>query len=108
MKDKLLSTIGIIIIALGLIVFIKWNPYYLWRLKFMVRGWWTLLIIIPSVISILKHEPNIFNVGACLIGIVLFLSSRYIITFYWIRKYVVPAALVLLGAVIIFGVKTKK
>ena len=108
MKNKLLSIIGVLIIVLGIVVFVKWNPFLLWKFKFMFRGWWTLLIIIPSIISILKGEPNIINVGACIVGIVLFLSSRYIITFYWIRKYLIPLVLVLLGAIIIFGVKTKK
>lgn len=106
--SKLVSTLGIVICFLGLFIFIKWNPYYIWKIKFMVRGWWTLLIIIPSVISILKRGPRIFNVVPCLLGILLFLSCRYIINFYWIRRYIIPVAVVLLGIIIFIGSKNKK
>ena len=61
------------------------------------KGWWTLLIIIPSFIELIKSESKMWSIIWLVIGIVLLLCSQDIISFALIRKLIFPFILVMIG-----------
>lgn len=86
---------GIFWIALGL--GIAGNVLNLWDFNFFFDGWWTFLIIIPSIISIVKYG---FGSGSTIwltIGVFLLLSSRDLIDMSMVRKLIIPIILIVIG-----------
>lgn len=65
------------------------------------KGWWTLLIIIPSIIGLIKSDSKLWSFIFLVIGITLLLCSQDIISFETIRKLIFPFILVMIGLNII-------
>lgn len=91
---------GIILIALGVIIGLK--TLGICDLNIFFKGWWTLFIIVPSFVSIIKDEEKTGSLIAFLIGVALLLSSRDIIDFSLIWKLLLPIIFVIIGLTIIF------
>lgn len=91
---------GIVFVVLGLIFGL--NAIGVTDIDVFFDGWWTLFIIIPSLIGIIK---NVKSVGCYIwlaIGIVLLLSSQGILDMSRVGKLIFPAILVAIGFSIIF------
>ena len=98
---------GIVFILLGLIFGL--NAMGITDINIFFNGWWTLIIIIPSLIGIIKDNRKIWNYVWLFIGIIFLLSAQGILDIRKIRKLIFPAILVIIGLIIIFKdtVKTK-
>lgn len=65
-------------------------------------GWWTLFIIIPCFIGLLKENEKTGNLIGLLIGVALLLACQNILDFELIWKLAFPTILVIMGVSIIF------
>lgn len=71
--------------------------YGLTDINIFFKGWWTLLIIIPSLIELIKSDSKMWSFIWLVIGIVLLLCSQNIISFELIGKLIFPFILVMIG-----------
>lgn len=66
--------IGLIVLAIG--IFLIGNITGLFKFNLFFEGWWTVLIMIAAVISMISDRPNIFNVYFLLFGAAMLLKYR--------------------------------
>lgn len=91
---------GILWIAIGIFLFglvMNW-----WTFPTLFAGWWTLLIIIPAFLGIIRNGITGFSAICFAAGILLLLSCRGIISGTTAVKLVVPVILILLGLRLLF------
>lgn len=72
------------------------------NINIFFKGWWTLFIIVPSFIGIFKDENKTWSIIWLVIGIVLLLCTRDILSFAIIGKLIFPFILVMIGLSFIF------
>lgn len=104
MQHKQSNTFGIILILLG--IFLAGNIFLDWDFTIFFDGWWTLFIIIPSILAIKKEGFTTKPVFGLIIGILLFLCARDFISFGTIIKLVIPLALIIWGCRIVLDGRT--
>ncbi len=97
MKSKLL---GFVIVIIG-ILFLG-NSLELWNANLFFEGWWTLFIIVPSLISILKREWFSGTLGLS-IGMFLLLAANDIVDWSLIG----PLFIIFVGLAIVLAEKPK-
>lgn len=95
---------GIVFIAVALIAALHFLD--IWTFPFF-DGWWTLFIIVPSLIAITKKEDRTMGAVGLIIGILLYLSSNDFIDFDIIWKIVVVIVLLAIGLSLIRGSKKR-
>jgi len=93
--------VGLIFLSLGIILF--GNNLKLWDINLFFDGWWTLFIIVPSVISLFRSGNKISSLTSITIGVLLLLACQDIITWSLIWKLILPIIFVSIGLSIIFG-----
>lgn len=86
---------GIMLILLGIIIALISLDIIHTNLLF--KGWWTLVIIIPSIIGLLFDDDKLGNLISLIIGILLLLGVRNIIDYKILLKLFVPILLVTVG-----------
>lgn len=91
---------GICFIVIGIIVLL--NSLKVTAINIFFKGWWTLFIIIPSIIGIIKDKEKTWDIFFLCLGIALLLSARGILDMALIAKCIVPAILIIIGINIIF------
>ena len=91
---------GIVLIVIGGI----WltNSLGITNINLFFDGWWTLFIIIPSIIGLFKNQNKTWSIVWLFIGILLFLNAQNIVTFSMIRKITIPVILIIIGLGIMF------
>lgn len=93
--------LGAILIALGIILGI--NTLGIADINIFFAGWWTLIIIIPSLLGLLKpNSSKTGNLIALTIGVLLLLSCQNLIDFDMVWNLLIPIILVFMGFSIIF------
>ena len=92
-KDNII--IGIFLVIIGTVIF--GNQNNIWDIDLFFKGWWTLFIIVPSIIAIFQKEYITGSIGLT-IGSLMFLSANDIIEFVSIW----PIFIILIGLVLIF------
>jgi len=101
MKNKLYDVIlGVILIIAG-VIFLG-NEFEFWDIDLFFKGWWTLFIIVPSVLGLCEKGNKISAILGLLIGVLLLLAARDIITWSAVGKIFLPALLIIVGLSIIF------
>ena len=100
---KKLSSImwGVILIAIGIIFAL--NAFNITKIEIFFDGWWTLFIIIPSIIGIFTEKDKSGNIIGLLCGIFLLLCCQDIISFSILWKLIVPVLIIYIGIKLIFG-----
>ena len=91
---------GIILIIVGVIFGL--NALEITDINIFFNGWWTLFIIIPCLISLLKGKEYAGNIIGLFVGVTLLLACNNIITFELIGKLLLPVILVVIGFSILF------
>ena len=91
---------GILLIIIGLII--GGNSLGITNINIFFDGWWTVFIIVPSFIGLLKDEDKTGSLIGLLIGITLLLGCQNILNFDLIWKLAFPTILVIIGLSIIF------
>lgn len=92
--------VGLIFLSLGIILF--GNNLKLWNIDLFFKGWWTLFIIVPSVISLFRNGNKISSLVSITIGVLLLLACQNIITWSLIWKLILPIIFVSIGLSFIF------
>ncbi len=91
---------GILLVALGLVFGL--NSFGLLDIDLFFDGWWTLMIIIPSFISLFSAKDKVVSIVGLTVGILLLLVSQDILTFELIKKITVPLIFVVIGLCLMF------
>lgn len=91
---------GIILIVVGVIL--GSNSLGLTNINIFIDGWWTLFIIIPSLINIFVDEDKTGSIIGVLIGIILFLACQDVISFEIVGKLFFPMIIIIIGLSMIF------
>lgn len=91
---------GVILVILGVVIGLKTTGII--DFDFFFDGWWTLFIIVPSVVSMFDSASRKDGIIGTLIGVVLLLMCQDIFDFDLVRKLIFPAVIVLFGLMLIF------
>lgn len=91
---------GIVLIIIGLIF--GGNALGITNIDIFFEGWWTLFIIVPCFIGLLKDNEKTASVIGLIVGVALLLGCQNIISFDIIWKLAFPTILVVLGLSMIF------
>lgn len=91
---------GIVLIIVGIILGLKALGIFEFNIFF--KGWWTLFIIIPCFIGIIKHESKAGSIIGLIIGIMLLLDVRDVIDTDLFWKLIIPMIFVVIGISMIF------
>ncbi len=91
---------GLILIFLG--VMFAGKAFDLWSFNIFFDGWWTLFIIVPSVVGIIRNQNKLASFTTLAIGIFLLLIAQDILPKAISAKLILPVILVLIGLNIIF------
>ncbi|MBQ3433202.1 hypothetical protein IJG22_02810, partial [Candidatus Saccharibacteria bacterium] len=90
---------GIAIIALGIIF--GGNALGIFSLDIFFDGWWTLFIIIPSIISLITDKDKITSLGFIAVGVILLLAAQDVFSYDVAWKVILAVFLVAIGLSII-------
>ncbi len=91
---------GIVLIIIGIII--GGNALGITNIDIFFDGWWTLFIIIPCFIGLIKDNDKTGSIIGLIVGIALLLGCQNILDFDLVWKLAFPAILVILGVSIIF------
>ncbi len=89
------AILGIFVILIGLIL--ATNALELTNIDIFFEGWWTLFIIVPSIIGLVKEENKLGSIIWLGIGVTALLFARGIISFSMISKLTLPVFIILVG-----------
>lgn len=95
---------GIVLIFIGVI----WglNRTGVADINIFFAGWWTLFIIVPSIISLFERGSNkTSSIIFLVIGILLLLAAQGVFEFEILWEILLPAIVILIGLSLIFGHK---
>ena len=90
---------GLAIIALGVIF--GGNALGLFNFDVFFDGWWTLFIIVPSVISFFTEKEKLMSLGFIAAGIILLLAAQNVFTYDVAWKAILAVFLIIAGLTLI-------
>ena len=91
---------GVLLIAVGVIVGL--NAFEIMDINLFFDGWWTFIIIIPCTIDLFKSKNKTFDIIGIIIGVIILLVYRDILTIATMRKLIMPLILVGCGFYLVF------
>lgn len=91
---------GIVLIVIGIILGL--NAIEITSINIFFDGWWTLFIIIPSIIGLINDDDKVGNIFGLFIGLALLLICQNIIDFDLLLKLFLPIILIFVGLSLIF------
>ncbi|MDD5865640.1 MAG: LiaF-related protein [bacterium] len=100
MKKYIKYFIGFLLIFIGLILGL--NAFGITNINIFFEGWWTLFIIVPSLIGLIEDNDKTPSLIFLILGIWLFLASRDLIEYGLLIKLLLPALLISVGLLILF------
>lgn len=86
---------GLAIIALGVIF--GGNALGLFSIDIFFDGWWTLFIIVPSVIGLFTEKEKVSSLVFLAVGVILLLAAQNVFSYEVAWKVILAVALVLVG-----------
>ena len=90
---------GVAIIALGIIF--GGNALGLFNFDIFFEGWWTLFIIVPSLISLITEKDKLASLGFLAAGVILLLAAQNVFSYDVAWKIILAVALVIAGLTIL-------
>lgn len=100
MREKLANILwGLVLIAVGVLVF--GNVMDFWEFSVFFPGWWTLLIIFPCLVSMIRNGLRPVNSILMLCGVLLLLEKNHIVAGGTLGKILVPAIFFIIGLFIL-------
>lgn len=91
---------GVCIAALGVIIGL--NSFGVADINIFFDGWWTLFIIVPSIVGLIEGGGRTVSLIFLVAGILLLLECQGFVTWEMISKLILPVVLVIVGISIIF------
>ncbi|MBQ8321383.1 MAG: hypothetical protein IJX92_03350 [Clostridia bacterium] len=95
---------GIILIALGVLIALR--AFGIFDFDLFFDGWWTLFIIVPSLIALFTEKRKLGSIIGLVIGVLLLLCAWEIFDYDIIVKLIVPLVIVAVGVKLIIGGRT--
>ncbi len=100
MKKQVRAVVwGIAIIALGVIF--GGNALGLFSIDIFFDGWWTLFIIVPSVISLFTEKEKVSSLILLAVGVILLLAAQNVFSWDVAWKVILAVVLIAIGIGII-------
>lgn len=96
---------GFILIAVG--VLFGLNQLNILPFDLFFDGWWTLFILVPSVMALLFDKDKWGGAIGLLFGVFFLLSEQEVLNIDLLWKLILPALLVLWGLKLVFGKRSK-
>lgn len=90
---------GLAIIALGVIF--GGNALGWFNINLFFDGWWTLFIIVPSVVSLITEKDKIASLAFIAVGVLLLLAAQNVFSYEVAWKAILAVFLIMIGLVII-------
>lgn len=100
MKDNTKYIIGFLLIFIGLILGL--NAFGITNINLFFSGWWTLFIIIPSLVGLINDKEKTSSLIFLIIGVWLFLAERDLIEYELLIKLLLPVILISIGLLLVF------
>jgi predicted membrane protein len=100
MKRSTNIIIGLVLIAMGIIIGLR--ELDIVNINVFFKGWWTLFIIIPSLISLINDDDKYTSLTILTIGILLLLGARDIIDINTAVSLIFPVCIIFLGLYLVF------
>ena len=100
MRSYVKYVLAFVLIFIGIILGL--NAFGITSINIFFEGWWTLFIIIPSLIGLIEDKDKTPSLIFLILGIWLFLASRDLIEFGLLIKLLLPALLIAIGLLIVF------
>ena len=92
---------GVVLIAVGVVLAL--NAFEITSINLFFDGWWTLIIIVPSVIGLFTdYDKSGSIIGIC-IGVFLLLCCQGVPNFGMFWKLLIPMIVVVIGVKMILG-----
>ncbi len=92
---------GIILILVGVIFAL--NALNITEIDIFFEGWWTLFIIVPSLVGLVRGPDRMGSFIGLGIGVLLLLNSQGLLDLGKIWELIVPAIIILIGVKLVFG-----
>ena len=92
---------GLALLAVSAVLIL--NAFEITNIEIFFDGWWTLFIIVPSLVGLFGGHDKTANIIGLLIGTFLLLSCQNIIDFDIMWKLAVPVIIAVIGIKMIFG-----
>ncbi|MFT3950995.1 MAG: hypothetical protein QM689_03460 [Oscillospiraceae bacterium] len=92
--------LGLIFICAGMIFL--GNTMDWWDVDLFFDGWWTLFIIIPSVLGMIDSRINILNAMCAFVGIMLLLNAQDLVENVSLKGLILTFLLIAIGLHLIF------
>lgn len=92
---------GVLLILAGGILALK--SLNILNIDIFFDGWWTLFIIVPSIVGLINERDKTGSIIGIIVGIVLLLCARDILDFDMLWKLVFPAIVIIVGLKLVFG-----
>lgn len=92
---------GIALIAVSVVLLL--NAFQITNIEIFFDGWWTLFIIVPSIIGLFTGHDKTANIIGLLIGTFLLLACQNILDFDIVWKLIAPVIIAVIGIKMIFG-----
>ncbi len=96
---------GVVLVAAGILVALNSFGF---PINIFFDGWWTLFIIVPSVIGLITDRDKTGNIIGIAVGVLLLLCSQNILDFDIFWKLIIPFIIIRIGLKLIFGNKAEK
>lgn len=100
MKDYTKYIIGFLLIFIGLILGL--NAFGITNINLFFSGWWTLFIIIPSLVGLINDKEKTSSLIFLIIGVWFFLAERDLIEYELLIKLLLPVILISIGLLLVF------
>ncbi len=91
--------LGCILIIVGTIVGL--NLFNITNINLFFDGWWTLIIIIPSIVVIIAGKHKIDGIIGLVVGLILLLICQNVVSEETVIKLAIPLIIVALGVSIL-------
>ena len=86
---------GLVVLAVGVIF--TGNVLELWYIDVFFPGWWTMFMIIPGLVLILRDGFNVGSVILLVIGVILLFDSWDIFDTRLIWRLIIPIGIIAIG-----------
>ena len=97
---------GLIFLLVGLLLVL--DRLNILEFNIFFKGWWTLFIIIPSLVGLINEREKTGNLIGLIIGICLLLVMQDVISFDLLLKLFFPIIFILIGLSLIFKDRISK
>lgn len=96
--SNILWGLAFIIVGLGF----AGNAFGIWDFRLFFSGWWTLFIIVPSILSIVQNGPRPANIIGVCVGVLLLLAAQGYVNGDLVGDMIVPIILIIIGLGFLF------